>query len=196
MNLNIVPTYTKNSAGEASQYRFKNGNNLLLSSSTATTFTSSVQLIANLTIGCEVSYLSGDQRYDNTGASSGTPPTSGVLTANSSYTIFRNNFYAADGTSTAVANSNDVRSGTATTSRSFTINITTGNKRAWFAFPSNLSNPNVVVTQRGFGVITSALTISTVSVAGANGYSPINYTVYSYLLPSGYLQNQFYDVTI
>lgn len=197
INLNIVPSYTKYSAGEAYQYRFKNGITLLSATSTATTFTSSVQLITNLTISCEVSYLSGAQRYDNTGTSSGTPPPSGTLTANSSYTFFRNNFYTSDTVAVSATTSAEIRNyESATTSRTFAINIATGDKRVSFAFPSNLTNQNVSIVQRGFGDITGSAKISTISVAGANNYSPINYTTYTYLLPSGYLQNQIYDVTI
>ena len=172
-------------------------NSITLSSgSTLTQFLTSFQLNSNTTFITRVDYSQGPQLFDNIGNPSGTPIPAGFLTRNTAYTTFRNNFYTSDTNSTAATTSSGVRAfENSTTTRSFNINIATGDKRVSFAFPTNLTSINVQVIQVGLGNITSAFTQSTVSVAGANEVSPINYFVYTSLVPSGYPQAVTYQIS-
>jgi hypothetical protein len=196
----LTPNFNKGSAGEASQFRIKTGTSILSSTSTSTPFLTSFQLNTNTTFTTEVDYLSGLQLYDNIGNPSGNPILAGTKTSTTTFTTFRNNFYTSDTTSSSASDSSQVRSfENATTSRSFNINIQTGDKRVSFAFPSNLSNINVQVVQVGFGNITSAFTNAyspaTVSVAGANNSNSTNYRVYTLLVSGGFPQAETYSIS-
>jgi hypothetical protein len=192
----LTPNFNKGSAGESTQFRIKTGATILSSTSTSTPFLTSFQLNTNTTFTTEVDYLSGLQLYDNIGNPSGTPILAGTKTATTTFTTFRNNYYTSDTTSTAASDSTQVRSfENFTTTRSFNINILSGDKRVSFAFPSNLSNINVQVVQVGFGNITSAFTNTIVSVAGANNSNSTNYRVYTLLVSGGFPQAETYSIS-
>jgi hypothetical protein len=188
--------YTQNDAGPATSFTVSSNSVLLSSGSTLSQFLTSFQLNNNTTFTAQATYTQGPQKFDNIGNSSGTPIAAGTLTRNTSYTTFRNNFYTSDTNSTAATTSSEVRTfENSTTARSFNISIAGGDRRVSFAFPSNLSNINVQVIQVGVGNITSGFTQTSVSVAGANQVSPINYLVYTLLVPSGYPQGETYQVS-
>lgn len=103
--------------------------------------------------------------------------TSGKITG------YRNSFY---GTLTSkTAPSSDVvrgltKSGKALTNgSSFTISVPVGALRVMFAYPAILRDCTSVKDVNGLNAeILSGFTVSTVSVAGANGYNAISYKVY------------------
>ena len=79
----------------------------------------------------------------------------------------------------------------------FTITIPVGSKMVIFAYPSTLRDVSSVVFVEGLGAeVKDIFTQSTISVSGANGYSPTNYKVYTYIPASPFKAIANYTVTI
>lgn len=79
----------------------------------------------------------------------------------------------------------------------FTINIPVGAKMIVFAYPSSLRDVSSVVYVEGLGAeVKNIFTLSTISVSGANSYSPTNYKVYTYIPASPFSATATYNVTI
>lgn len=194
----LTPTFNKGNAGNATKFNVKIGSAVLSSTSTSTNvpFITSFFLTSNVTFTTEVLYLSGEQLYDNINNPSGTPLLSGIKTANTTFTTFRYNYYTSDTNPLSASSSSEIKSyESTTTSRSFTINVTQGDRRVSFAFPTSISNPNVVVKIGGVLPVTSSFTSSLISVSGANNLLPTNYYVYTSIPDIPFPQNEFYDVT-
>lgn len=79
----------------------------------------------------------------------------------------------------------------------FTITIPVGSKMVIFAYPSTLRDVSSVVFVEGLGAeVKDIFTQSTISVSGANGYSPTNYKVYTYIPASPFKAIANYTITI
>lgn len=149
-------------------------------------------------------YGDGVQANDNLGSPSNpavkisagsTNKTSGAITT------FRKFFYGAKTASPATVDGAYIRSLTNSTNaasngRTFSITIPEGATIVTIAYPATLRNLTSVKDTGAFGTdIVGSFQLETVQVAGANGYAPINYKVYTYR-PATALGSNTYDVTI
>ena len=99
---------------------------------------------------------------------------------------YRNSFYGTTTDKTAETTSDVIRALSQKSNRAlangntFTVNIPVGAQRVIIAYPATLRAVTSIKDVNGLNAdITSAFASSTVSVAGANGYSPIEYRVYT-----------------
>lgn len=79
----------------------------------------------------------------------------------------------------------------------FTINIASGTTRVVFAYPDTLQAvSSVKYVELGNGEVKDTFSLSLVNTEGVNGYSGINYKVYTYLPAVPFGDNATYNVTI
>lgn len=148
-------------------------------------------------------YSLGPQPLDSKGLPYGTPLPAGSLIASTSATGRRRAFYGSNsGTTSPVATSAEVRALTnsllgPSNGSSFTINIPIGTSRVTFGYPATLQNVSSVKYVEGLNAeVKGIFTQTTVSVAGANGYSPVNYKIYTYVPATPFTAIATYNVTI
>ena len=114
----------------------------------------------------------------------------------------RKGFYGASSASTTpVATSSDVRalSGSILDPKAgstFTLNIPTGATLVTIAVPSARTLSSVVYVEGMNSDVKDTFTPSIVNVEGANGYTGIDYTVYSYIPAIPFPNNATYKVTL
>lgn len=131
--------------------------------------------------------------------------TATTKTKNASITGYRKLFYGSfdsdDITQLTGENIRKAVGGGSIQTATGTYNITAkGKKLFWIAFPATNATKSWTVTKAitdGVDLTDNAKDWKTTSdnVAGANGYSPISYTIYYFAAPSAYSQEQF-NVTI
>lgn len=127
----------------------------------------------------------------------------GSKTGYSAYiTGYRNSFYGTLESVPEELNSDVIRSLTASgaawaNGKSFNLPVKVGAKYICFAYPASLREVSSVKDVNGMSAeIKSAFSSTTVSVAGANGYSAIDYRVYFQSLPEAITTANTYAVTI
>ena len=183
-------------AGLATQYII-NGTNL---STVNNTTLSNYQIVDNVnTFSGSVSHLSGPQPIDSIGNPYSTPfPSS---TVNRSITINgrRNTFWGVS----SLANSSALIRALGNSvlghvnGSTFTINIPIGATSVVFAYPNTLQFVTSVKYVQGLNAeVKDIFTLTNVTVAGANSYSPITYKVYRYVPAEAFNAVATYNVTI
>jgi hypothetical protein len=146
-----------------------------------------------------VNYAPGPQPLDSKGESFETPLPTGTVNRSVIVNGRRNAFYGTDLASTDSAgirllSNNKLNPVNGTT---FTINIEPGSANVVFAYPANLRNVNSVKHVQGLNAeIKGIFTQQAMSVEGANGYTAVNYKVYSFTPLSPYADTATYTVTI
>ena len=142
----------------------------------------------------------GPQPLDSTGAPYQTPLAAGGIATSTTVTGRRARFH---GTPAAhVSDSAGVRALSTSAlnpsnGTTFTISVPVGAERVVFAYPATLREVLTVKYVEGLNAEVKGVFVeTTVSVAGANGYSPINYRVYTYTPASAFSATATYTVTI
>lgn len=148
----------------------------------------------------EVNHDAGPQPLDSDGEPYGTPLPAGSLTASRTITGRRALFYgcpsAAPGDSAAVRglSTSSLNPGNGT---AFTINIPSGATHVSFAYPAALREVSTVKYVEGLNSeVKDVFSEATVDTAGANGYSPIPYRVYTMIPAEPFSEAATYNVTI
>jgi hypothetical protein len=179
----IRVVFTQNDAGAASSYVIRRDSTVVANAETFS-FTVS-KLEASISFSGSVSYLQGPQKLNNLGQNSGTPIPANTINSSSgpTFTPVRAMFYAASTATSAPTTSQtvrDLRTPDISGSTSFSINAATGSTSLTIALVSTRSLSQVSFTQNGVTspVPVANFTTSTVSVAGANASTAVNYTVY------------------
>lgn len=149
-------------------------------------------------------YSAGPQPKDSNNADYDTFLIAGSITANTTVTGKRRAFYGAS----FIANmsppnsSADVRALESSlldpvNGSTFTITAAMGDIRVSFAYPATLRAVTSVIYVEGLGVdIKGAFTETQIMVAGANGYSPIAYRVYTFLALEAFSASATYNITV
>jgi hypothetical protein len=79
----------------------------------------------------------------------------------------------------------------------FTINIPSGATHVSFAYPASLREVSTVKYVEGLNSeVKDVFTEASINVAGANGYSPIPYRVYTMIPAEPFSEAATYNVTI
>jgi hypothetical protein len=150
-----------------------------------------------------VQYAVGPQPLDSNGGNFGSPLSAGSLNDIVTVNGRRKAFYGTDSVATvAYTTSNQIRSLSGNTLNPsngtiFTINIPIGATMVVFAYPATLQNVDSVIYVEGLNAeIKGIFTQTTISVEGANGYTAINYKVYTYIPATAFTDEATYEVTI
>ena len=193
-------TFNKNDAGvELSRVLKRDGVEI----ATATPFTDTniqVTEVGKTYIGT-VTYAQGTCKNNNLGLEDclGRIEAGSKNTSNIVYIGYRKAFWGFDNVPTTSAQvrgfSNSLLN--PQNGSTFTINIPVGTSKVIFAYPANLRDvSSVKYIELASSEVKGNFTKTTVSVAGANGYSPINYKVYTYVPVEPYSIANTYNVTI
>lgn len=150
-----------------------------------------------------VSHLSGPQPLDSNGANFSSPLSAGTLNSSTTINGRRNLFFGVSTTETSPFNdSDDIRTLqnsvlNPSNNTTFTINIPVGTSMVVFAYPATLRQVNSVkFVEFSNTEIKEAFTETTVEVDGANGFTPINYRVYTFVPVEPFSQTATYTITI
>ena len=152
------------------------------------------------TFTVNVDHGAGVQPVDSKGNNYETGLSAGTLSNSLNVTGKRNAFYGVD---LASADNAGIRALAGTelgpvNNTTFTINIPAGATDVAFAYPSTLGSVDSVTYTEGLNAEVSGIfTQQTVSVEGKNGYTAVNYILYTYSPASGSFANDAtYVVTI
>ena len=147
----------------------------------------------------KVLFTTGPQPLDSDGNNYETPLAAGNISTSKTIYGYRKLFY---GLSSQATNSAEVRTLSSsilnpTNGTIFTINITQGTNKVVFAYPATLRDVTEVKYVEGLNAdVKSAFIKTTVSVEGVNGYSAINYKVYTYTPVNPFDSSVTYEVKI
>lgn len=221
INVKLTSSFTQNDAGELNNIVFKANDGITYNNSViGELFTSPATLdttvtISNkpITITATASYQAGPVKQDNFGddcdigkIEAGTK-SSDIIELKS----YHKYFYASDKQSTAVATSDDVRSLNISSSvpavtgiTEFDINVTSGDTRVTFAYPSHINPSNtsaecpvqrIEYVEGGYDC-KNLFTKTTINVANANNQSNIEYFVYTFIPSQAFPSNMTFHVTL
>ena len=187
-------------AGAATQYTFTGATIPTTSQAGNTLAFPSVTIIENAnTFNVVTNYAIGPQPKDSRGNNYDSPLPAGSVTSNLTFYGRRNAFYGVDLTSN---NSAGVRALTNTklnpvNGTTFTINIPAGATDVAFAYPDGLRNVNSVIYVEGLNAeVKGAFSQQIVNVDGANGYTGIDYKLYTFTPANPFAETATYIVTI
>ena len=151
----------------------------------------------------EVDYDEGPQPLDSDGNPFDNPYPAGDVSVTTTVNGRRRLFFEANTANTnPYDTSSDVRAAANSSlnpsnGTQFTINIPAGTQQVMFAYRSTLNPVSSVLYVEGFNAdVKGVFTETTVSVAGANGYTPINYRVYTFVPVEPFADSATYIVTI
>jgi hypothetical protein len=139
------------------------------------------------TFAAVVDFAEGPQPLDSTGAPYETPLAAGSMGGTRAVNGRRRAFYGSSEDPTIPSESDDVRALAGSVlnpanGTSFTISIAAGAEIVAFAYPATLRDVSSVILGGTSFDIKDSYTQSVFTVAGANGYAPVNYKVY-YFVP-------------
>ena len=208
---NIAPTVTpvwhQNDAGAAKSYNvtIRGTSDHSTTSTDPDVYTATATVIGDETVNytAVVDYDEGAVKTDNFGDAY---PTGHILTGSITKTQRkygkRKTFYGADTLTSVPTTSNEVRDLESSAlglsdNSSFNIPISIGDKRVVFAYPASLGTVSSIISEElGNMNVTSAFSLTTVSVEGLSGFTAIDYNVYSYVAGTAWEGTDTYVVTI
>ena len=200
-------TFTQNDAGSLTNLVIKkNGTQIATSTTSPASHTEDVTISGTITFSATATYAAGAIKKDNFGADYAT----GAITAGSkdtatnvTYTGYRKYFWGADSVATAASTSDNVRalskSSTvaAAAGKTFELKVTKGQTRATFAYPASIRDvSSVKYVEMGNDESKAMFTKTTVAVEGANGFTAIDYKVYTLIPDQPFPSDMTFNVTI
>lgn len=202
----VTPTFNQNDGGAANDYDLTRNSVSIFNAASPTPYTDSFGTIGDQDVAyrASVSYDQGPVKNNNAGVPdpTGQIPAGTVQSNIRTYRGQRNLFYAADTQTTAAQTSATVRALAnsqlnPSNGTTFTIDIAAGSTRVTFAYPATLRDvSSVKYVQLGNGEVKETFDLETVQVEGANGFTAINYKVYTYMPAIPYGSAATYTVTI
>lgn len=206
INPNLNATFTKNDAGSITTLVIKK-NDVEVASGTSNQLTHSESITVSGTINftATATYAAGAIKKDNFGDdySEGSIPSGSKTSSTIAYIGYRKYFYGADNVTTAAATSADVRAlssgstNAASAGRTFNISVKKGQTRASFAYPATIRDvSSVKYVEFNNDESKDFFTKTTVMVEGANGYSAIEYKVYTYIPAQPFPSDMTFAVTL
>lgn len=206
---NILGNFTKNDAGNATSYTLRyNGSDIYTDNSSPIDFSytmSNLQLTGTHTFKGIVAYGDGAIKNNNQGNPS---PTGRILTGtkqttDNDITVYRKYFYGVDTQTAAATTSAQIRSlsnsssNAAGNNTTFTIIVPVGSRRVTIAYPDTVPDiDQILYVQGSNNNVIDTFDKTFVSVEGADGYNPITYKVYTYILKEANGLAMTYNVTI
>lgn len=207
VSVNLIPTFIKNDGGDCYGYtvdKIYNGvTSKVVNLLEPTPYTeSNIQILdgESLKFTGGVSYNDGPVKKDNLGDDSPEGKImKGIIYNTIIYKGVRSYFYGTKTTPVEIDNAN-IRALEHTLSPSNgtrkALSIPTGTKQIIFAYPATLRDITSIVSSGLNLDVKEAFTLSRVSVAGNENYSPIEYKVYSYTPAIPFSNNDTYTFTI
>lgn len=207
INALLTAAFNKADAGDLTTLKItKSGTEVATGSATPQTYTyaetlgdGTVSLVATAT------YTAGAIKNDNLGDPSptGSIP-AGSKSATKTYTGIRKGFYGPDsaGAAEAIDTSAGIRalsatSGAVSKGTKITISVPVGSTRCTIAFRATVGTlAQVLYRESGNANITAQFAKSTVAVEGANGYTAVDYNVYTVTWAQPTAGAMTFDVTI
>lgn len=205
-NPTMSATFTRNDAGALTNIVIKK-NDVQVSTSTTSpaSHTESFTVAGTTTFTATATYGAGEVKKDNFGEdyptgsiAAGSKTSSGIT-----YTGYRKYFWGADSVATAASTSANIRalsnssSASAAAGTTFTVKVTKGQTRATFAYPASLRDvTSVKYVEMGNDESKALFTKTSVPVEGANGYTAIDYKVYSLIPQQPFPSDMTFNVTI
>lgn len=202
----VTATFTQNDAGPLSTIEItKNGTSMVSGNKSTISHTETFTVSGTTTFTAIASYGEGETKQDNFGNDYPTGKiASGSKTSNSiTYKSYRKYFWGCDSSTSAPANSSDVRAlsnaSTSGASEKTTIKISVkaGESRVCFAYPATLRDvSSIKYVEFNNDEIKSFFNSTVISVEGANGYAGIDYKVYTYIPDQPFPSDMTFNVTI
>ena len=202
----ISASFTKNDAGSLNNIVIKK-NDIQVATSTVSpiSHTDEIVITGTTTFNATATYAAGLVKKDNFGEDyhTGSISSGSKTTEDITYTSYRKYFWGSDTVTTpavssanirALSNSSEQSAGPGTT---FTIKVTKGQTRVTFAYPANVRDvTSVKYVEIGDDDSKSVFTQTIVPVEGANGFTAIDYKVYSLIPTQPFPSDMTFDVTI
>lgn len=202
----ITATFTKNDAGSLNNIIIKkNGAQVATSTSSPASHTETITITGSIKFSATATYAAGLIKKDNfgedypTGAISAGSKDSSEIT----YSGYRKYFWGSDSVTTAPASSGNIRSLTNSSSnaasqgRTFTLSVTKGQTRAIFAYPANIRDvSSVKYVEMGNDESKALFEKTVIPVEGANGFTAIDYKVYTLMPAQPFPSDMTFSVTI
>ncbi len=155
------------------------------------------------TWSASVDYAQGAQPLDSDGQPFGAPLDAGTLNATRTIQGRRNAFFGTSSvTATPYSHSAQIRDMAGkllnpANGSAFTLSIPAGATLVCFAYPATLRDVSSVTYVEGLGAqVKGVFDKTSVQVAGANGYAPIEYKVFSFVPAEPFSQAATYQVSI
>lgn len=194
----LVSSFSQNDAGSITQYTLEKTYNSIDSSlvDNPTIVLYSDSSTDQILLGDELSYTAKVYYGASSKVAAGNIEDTTVITGARAY------FYGGDTSISAPISSVEVRSLSNSglnpqNGTTFSISIPAGATRVSFAYPDTLQAVSTVkYAELGNGEVKDTFSLSTVSVEGANGFTGIDYKVYTYLPAVAFGDSATYNVTI
>jgi len=211
IQINLLTSYSQNDGGDASTFTITKTHDTVQSLirnglpvvDVSDFSLDQVSLGANLNYISKVTYLEGPIKNDNLGEPYPTGHVTDGSTSDSlTVTGVRAYFYDDDTNTSAPTTSSDIRSLSGKglnpqNGTTFTINITAGTTRVVFAYPDSLQAvSSVKYVELGNGGVKDTFSLSTVNTEGLNGYTGVDYKVYTFIAAVPFGSGATYNVTI
>ena len=203
----LTATFTKNDAGSLNNIVIKKNDIQVTSAmSSPTTHTESLTIIGSTTFSATATYSAGlikkdnfDEDYITGSISAGSKST----VSNVTYNGYRKYFWGSDTVTTAPVSSANIRAlsnaseNSAAPGTTFTISVSRGQTRAIFAYPANIRDvSSVKYAEMGNDESDMLFTKSIIPVEGANGFTAIDYKVYTLIPAQPFPSDMTFIVTI
>lgn len=204
---NITATFTKNDAGSLTNMVIKK-NDIQVASSTSSPASHSeeITIVGTTTFSATATYTAGlikkdnfEEDYTSGSISAGSKTTEENIT----YTGYRKYFWGSDTVTTPAVSSANIRAlsnsseNAAAPGTSFTISVTRGQTRATFAYPANVRDvTSVKYAEMGNDESDMLFAKTIVPVEGANGFTAIDYKVYTLIPAQPFPSDMTFNVTI
>lgn len=202
----FTATFNKNDAGSLTNIVIKkNDAQVATATSSPAAHTENITITGSITFKATATYSAGAVKKDNFGEDYPTGSiTSGSIDSDTiTYTGYRKYFWGADSVSTQAVTSANIRALTnastnaAAPGTSFTLNVTKGQTRATFAYPATLRDvTSVKYVELGSDESKELFEKSIVAVEGANGFTAIDYKVYSLIPAQPFPSDMTFDIII
>lgn len=205
-NPTLSAAFTQNDAGSLTNMVIKkNGTQVATSTASPAVYTDELTIAGTTTFSATATYAAGAIKKDNfnedypTGSIAAGSKDSNTIT----YTGYRKYFWGADSVTSEATTSANIRSlsnsssNAATAGRTFEIKVTKGQTRATFAYPASIRDvTSVKYVEMGNDESKALFNKTTVAVEGANGYTAIDYKVYSLIPAQPFPSDMTFAVTI
>lgn len=203
----LAASFTKNDAGSLTNIVIKKNDIQVATSDTSPiSHTEDITITGTIKYSATATYAAGLIKKDNFGEDY---PTGSIAagskstTSNITYTGYRKYFWGSDTVTTPAVSSANIRSlsesssSAASAGTTFTLAVTKGQTRATFAYPASLRDvSSVKYVEMGNDESKAMFTKTVVPVEGANGFTAIDYKVYTLIPAQPFPSDMTFTVTI
>jgi len=192
LSATLTSIFTQNDAGAVTQYKVQKNGTDVHTDTALSVYSPTPTVIGdeNWSFKSTAMYADGPIKADNMGDASptGAIEAGSVSSGNVVYTGKRNAFYDADTETVAAETSAEIRALTKMTlgvgqGDDWTITVPSGSRRVTIAYPATLRDPSkVAYVEQGNAEYKDLFVKSEVAVEGADGFTAIEYKVFTYIM--------------